>query len=125
MMAGSVVVAPKGATVYGQVGKTARARRMSGKSELELYLTEIEINGVRYPLMTTNFAQAGKSSFRKTARNVGVGALIGAAADDSDGARKGAAIGLGVSAIRKGDSVVVPAGAMLEFRMTQPLTITP
>jgi hypothetical protein len=124
MLAGSVVVAAKGSTVYGQVGKTAQAGRMVGKSKLELYLSEIDIKGIRYPLMTTNFAQAGKSSFRKTARNVGVGALIGGAFGDSDDAKKGAAIGAGLSAVRKGETVVIPTGTLLEFRMTQPLTIT-
>jgi DNA-binding beta-propeller fold protein YncE len=123
MTASGVVVAPAGTTVYGKVTKSSQAGRLVGKSELELNLTEINIGGKMFPLMTTNFAEAGKSSFRKTARNAGMGALIGGAFGDSDDAKKGAAIGLGVSVLRKGNSVVVPAGAMLEFRMTQPLTI--
>jgi hypothetical protein len=125
MTAGGVVVAPAGTTVYGKVTKSSQAGRLVGKSELELNLTEINVGGKMYPLMTTNFAEAGKGSFRKTARNAGVGALIGGAFGDSDDAKKGAAIGVGVSVLRKGNSVVVPAGAMLEFRMTQPLTIKP
>ena len=124
LTAGSVVAANTGTTVYGRVAKSAQARRLIGRSELELNLTEININGKMYPLMTTNFAEAGKSSFRKTARNVGLGALVGGAFGDSDDAKKGAAIGAGLSVVRKGQSVVVPAGAVLEFRMTQPLTIT-
>jgi len=98
---------------------------LAGKSTLELNLTDINVGGKMYPLMTTNFAEAGKGSFRKTARNAGMGALVGGAFGDSDDAKKGAAIGVGVSVLRKGDSVVVPAGATLEFRMTQPLTIKP
>ncbi|MHC4271803.1 MAG: hypothetical protein ACYST2_05775, partial [Planctomycetota bacterium] len=125
MTAGSIVVAPAGTTVYGRVAKSSQAGRLAGRSQLELNLTEINIDGKMYPLMTTNFAEAGKSSFRKTARNAGVGALIGGAFGDSDDAKKGAAIGVGVSVLRKGDSIVVPAGANLEFRMTQPLTINP
>jgi hypothetical protein len=125
LKAGPVVVAPAGTTVYGRVMKSSQAGRMAGRSTLELALSEINIEGTMYPLLTSNFAEAGKSSFRKTARNAGMGALIGGAFGDSDDAKKGAAIGVGVSALRKGQSVVVPAGAMLEFRMTQPLTITP
>jgi len=125
LKAGTMVVAPAGTTVYGRVTKSSQAGRMAGKSTLELALSEINIKGTMYPLMTTNFAEAGKSSFRKTARNAGVGALIGGAFGDSDDAKKGAAIGVGVSVLRKGQSVVVPAGAMLEFRMTHPLTINP
>ena len=125
MTAGGIVVAPAGTTVYGRITKSSQAGRLVGRSELELNLTEINIGGKMYPLMTTNFAEAGKGSFRKTARNAGMGALIGGAFGDSDDAKKGAAIGLGVSVLRKGNSVVIPAGAMLEFRMTQPLTIKP
>jgi hypothetical protein len=119
-----VTVAKTGTTVYGTVGKSAEAGRMAGKSELQISLTEINIDGKVYPLMTTNFAEAGQGSFRKTARNVGVGALAGSAFGGSEGAKKGAAIGAGVSLIRKGESVTIPVGAILEFRMTQPLTIT-
>ena len=125
MTASGVVVAPAGTTVYGKVTKSSQAGRLVGKSVLELNLTEINIGGKMYPLMTTNFAEAGKGSFRKTARNAGMGALIGGAFGDSDDAKKGAAIGVGVSVLRKGNSVIVPAGATLEFRMTQPLTINP
>lgn len=123
--AGPVVVAPAGTTVYGRVTKSSQARRLTGRSTLELALSEINIGGATYPLMTTNFAEAGKSSFRKTARNAGMGALIGGAVGDSDDARTGAAVGVGVSVLRKGESITVPVGAKLEFRMTQPLTITP
>lgn len=124
LTAGSIIVAKPGTTVYGRVAKSAQAGRLIGRSQLELNLTEININGKMYPLMTTNFAEAGKSSFRKTARNVGLGALVGGAFGDSDDAKKGAAIGAGLSVVRKGKSLVVPTGALLEFRMTQPLTIT-
>jgi hypothetical protein len=48
--------------------------------------------------------------------------VIGGAVDGGDGAGKGAAIGAGVSLIRKGDSVTVPQGAILEFRLSQPVT---
>jgi hypothetical protein len=125
LKAGPTAVAPAGTTVYGRVTKSSQARRLSGRSTLELALSEINIGGTMYPLMTSNFAEAGKSSFRKTARNAGMGALIGGAFGDSDDAKTGAAIGIGVSVLRKGQSITVPVGAKLEFRMTQPLTITP
>ncbi|MHC4521677.1 MAG: hypothetical protein ACYTAS_24045 [Planctomycetota bacterium] len=125
LKAGRAVVAPVGTKVSGRVTKSSQARRLTGRSTLELSLSEIDIGGTMYPLMTSNFAEAGKSSFRKTARNAGVGALIGGAVGDSDDAKTGAAIGVGVSVLRKGDSITVPVGAQLEFRMTQPLTITP
>jgi len=39
-------------------------------------------------------------------------------------AGKGAAVGAGVSVIRKGESVTVPANAILEFRLVQPFQVT-
>lgn len=123
LSAGSATVAPKGTPVYGRVDKSAQAGQLAGRSQLELQLTKIDVEGNLHTLMTTSFGKQGKSSFHKTARNNGLGALTGAAFGDSDDAKTGAGIGLGTSVIRKGQSIVVPAGAVLEFRMTQPLTV--
>jgi hypothetical protein len=124
LMAGTTVVAKAGTTVLGQVDQSKQAGRAIGKSQLAISLVGIDFGGTLAPIMTTNFAETGKSSFRKTARNATAGALIGNAVDDDGGAGKGAAIGAGVSLIRKGDSVTVPPGAILEFRLTQPLNVT-
>ena len=120
LVADGATVAKAGSTVHGQVDKSKQARRLAGKSELEFSLSGIDISGRIQPIATTNFSEAGKGEFRKTARNTAGGALIGHAADDDDGAGVGAAIGAGVSLIRKGDAVTAPAGMLLEFRLTQP-----
>jgi hypothetical protein len=44
--------------------------------------------------------------------------------DDDGGAGVGAAVGAGVSLIRKGDAVTAPAGMILEFRLSQPFQTT-
>jgi hypothetical protein len=106
--------------VYGEVASSKEAGRLAGKSQLALVLTGVDIGGKIQPIMTTSFAEAGKGEFRKTARNVAGGALIGNAIDDDGGAGKGAAVGAGVSLIKKGDAVTVPPGCLLEFRTTQP-----
>ncbi len=124
LVAGNVTIARAGTNVYGQVDKSKQARRLAGKSELAISLTGVDLAGKILPIMTTNFAEAGKGEFRKTARNVAGGALIGNAIDDDGGAGVGAAVGVGVSLIKKGDSVTVPPGALLEFRLTQPVTVT-
>jgi hypothetical protein len=108
------------------VDKSKQAGRLAGKSELAISLTGIDVAaGQMLPIMTTNFAEAGKSEGRKTARNAAAGAAVGAAVDDDGGAGKGAAVGAGVSLIKKGDSVTIPPGALLEFKLTQPVTVTP
>jgi hypothetical protein len=124
LMAGDATVAKAGTTVQGQVEQSKQAGRVAGKSELAISLTSIEMSGKALPIMTTNFAEAGKGEFRKTARNVAGGALIGNAIDHDGGGGKGAAVGAGVSLIKKGDAVTVPEGALLEFRLTQPVQTT-
>jgi hypothetical protein len=123
--AGNATVAKAGSTVSGRVDKKKQAGRLAGKSELEISLTGIEIGGKTLPIMTTNYTDAGKGEFRRTARNVAAGALIGNAIDDDGGAGKGAAVGAGASLIKKGDSVTVPPGALLEFRLSQPVMAAP
>jgi hypothetical protein len=124
LMAGNVVVARAGTTVIGQVEQSKQAGRLAGKSQLQMTLVSIDLSGKLAPILTSNFAETGKSSFKKTARNVAGGAVIGNAFDRSGGAGKGAAVGVGASLIREGDSVTVPPGAILEFRLIQPLNLT-
>ncbi len=117
------VVAKAGTTVIGKVSESKRAGRLFGKSELAISLTQIIANSQLIAISTSNFSEAGTTSFRKTARNSGIGAGIGAAFDGGQGAAAGAAIGGAVSLIRKGESVTIPAGAVLEFRLTQPVVM--
>ena len=117
-------VAKAGSAVYGQVDKSKQAGRLVGKSELKISLSGIDIGGRIQPIVTTNFSETGKGSFRKTARNVAGGALVGEVVDDDGGAGVGAAVGAGVSLIRKGDAVTAPAGMILEFRLSQPFQTT-
>lgn len=125
LKADDVVVAKAGTTITGQVEQSKQAGRLAGKSQLALSLTGIDLgNGKVQPIVTTSFTEAGKGEFRKTARNVAGGALIGHAFDDDGGAGKGAAVGAGVSLIKKGDAVTVPEGALLEFRLSQPFQAT-
>ena len=124
VMAGSVPAVKAGTTVQGKVDQSKQAGRLAGKSQLAISLSGIDLGGGQIlPIVTSNFAEAGKGEFRKTARNVAGGALIGNAIDDDGGSGKGAAVGAGVSLIKKGDAVTVPPGALLEFRLTQPVTV--
>jgi hypothetical protein len=123
LVAGNVTVAKAGTTVLGRVDKSKQAGRLAGKSQLAISLTGVDLAGKVIPIMTTNFAEAGKGEFRKTARNVAGGALIGNAINNDGGAGAGAAVGAGASLIKKGDSVTIPPGALLEFRLTQPVTV--
>ncbi len=124
----NVIVAPRGATVYGHLVSASSAGRMSGSSSLKLELTDIVIKGTAYPLLTSSFELKGQGEGKKTARKVvggaGLGALIGGIA----GGGKGAAIGVAAGAVggtamaasKKGEQIQVPSESLIEFRLAQP-----
>ena len=115
-----VVVARAGTKVYGRIQSAEQARRYAGQSTLDLRLTEIALGPNLVPIMTGPYAQAGAKSIGKTARGAAGGAAIGAIAGD---AGKGAAIGAVASGLKKGEAVSVSPGALLEFRLQQPVSV--
>jgi hypothetical protein len=126
-----VVVAPRGATVYGRLASAESAGRMKGSSELGLELTDIVINGTSYPLLTSSYEIKGKGEGSNTAKKVvggaGLGALIGGLAGGGKGAGIGALAGAGagtaVSATKKGQQLSIPSESLLEFRLAQPVAL--
>ena len=125
LVADGKTITKAGSAVYGQVDESKQAGRLVGKSELKISLSGVDIGGRMQPIVTTNYAEKGKGEFRKTARNTAGGALIGHAIDDDSGAGTGAAVGAGISLIKKGDAVTAPAGMILEFRLSAPFQATP
>jgi hypothetical protein len=126
--ANGVVVAREGATVHGKVIKSQNARRLTGKSEMQLELTNIVINGAAQPISTSGFQQTGKSEGAQTAKKTlggaGLGAAIGAISGDAGkGAAIGATAGLGVALVKKGQPIRFPSETLLEFSLKQPTTL--
>lgn len=118
-----VVVVPAGTVIYGKVQSSTQARRAFGKSTLDLRLAQMVVGGSPVPIATSGFQQAREASIKKAARGAAAGAAIGAIVDGGDGAGKGAAIGATVSLLKKGQTITVPPGTLLEFNLTQPITI--
>jgi len=124
----NIVVAPRGATVYGRLVSAESAGRMKGSSELSLELTDIVIKGTGYPLLTSTYDVKGQGEGSKTAKKVvggaGLGALIGGIAGGGKGAGIGALAGAGagtaVAASKKGQQLTIPSETLLEFRLQQP-----
>ena len=89
LLAGDEVVAKAGSQIYGQVVSSGEIGRgiVAQHSDLVLTLTDINIDGTMYPIITGSFSE--KST----------------------------------SVILRRRSVVVPAGSILEFKLTQPLTV--
>jgi hypothetical protein len=124
LVVGDAVGLKGGTKMYGKVKSSTQARRAVGRSTLDIRLTQMIINGQPLPFATTGYKAAGEKSIKKAARGALAGAAIGGIADGSDGARKGAAIGATVGALRKGQTVTIPPGTLLEFNLAQPLKLT-
>ena len=128
----NVLVARKGTDVYGRLANAEKSGTFSGKSELQLELTRIVIDGKDYPVVSSDYSLKGKSQGASTAKKVGgiaaAGAIIGAIAGGGKGAAIGAAAGgatgAGVQVLTKGEQVKVPSETLLEFRLQQPVTVT-
>jgi hypothetical protein len=128
-----VLVAGKGTDVYGRLASSDKGGTFSGKSELQLELTRLVIDGRDYPVVSSDYNVQGKSQGSSAAKKVGGGAVAGAIIGAIAGGGKGAAIGAaagggagaGVQILTKGDRVKVPSETLLEFRLQQPVTITP
>jgi hypothetical protein len=124
-LTGDGVAAVKaGSAVYGEVTEAKKAKRVRGKAEVTFALSQVRINGQLVPIVTQPIQDIAASSTKKTAKGAAAGAAIGAVADGGDGAAKGAAIGAGASAVKKGESAGNAAGALVEFKLVAPLTVT-
>ena len=119
------VIARRGEDVYGRLTKAEKAGRLAGKAELKIIITDIMIDGKPYPVVSSTIKVAGEKSGKKTLRNIGVATGIGALVRGSKGAKRGAAVGVGVSVLTEGSQVNIPAGTLLEFRLASPLIYAP
>jgi hypothetical protein len=127
------LIARKGTDVYGRLATAEKAGNFSGKSELQLELTRMVIDGHDYPLISSDYNVQGKGRGGDTAKKVGGGAVLGAIIGGIAGGGKGAAIGAAagggagaaVQVITKGQQVKVPSETLLEFRLQQPVSVNP
>lgn len=131
IVVGDEVVVPKGADVFVRLANAKSAGKMTGQSELTLELVRLEHRGKSYSLVSTTYAEKGKSRGKDTATKVGggaaLGAIIGAIAGGGKGAAIGAAAGGGAGGVYQGvthgQQVKIPAETKLDFQLDQPVTI--
>jgi hypothetical protein len=124
---GGRVVVPRGATFAGHVTTSSPSGRFKGRAQLGVTLDSFEMNGSRYPLVTTG---SSRVSARHRKRNLvligggaGVGALIGGLAAGPSGALIGGGAGAGAGVIGAGitgkKEVSLPAETLLTFRLEE------
>ena len=123
-----VVIAPRGAYVYGIIVDANQAGRLKGKTHLTLELQDIMIDDTLHPLVTGEYELAGKkSSGKRTALTAlggaALGSLIGGKGDRFEGAAIGAGVGVGVAAISRGEQIQIPSGTLIEFRLAAPFSM--
>jgi hypothetical protein len=129
----NVLVARRGSDAYVRLAYTKEARGLSGSSELQLELSRIIIDGREFPVVSGEYTMKGKGRGGDTAKKVGGGAVIGAIIGGVAGGGTGAAIGAGVGGaagagaeiLTRGRAVRVPSETLLEFRLDQPVAVTP
>ena len=129
----NVLVARRGNNVYGRLAYVKEAGHLSGSAELQLELTRIIIDGKEFPIVSGDYTLKGRGRGEDTAKKVGggavAGAIIGAIAGGGSGAAIGAGVGgaagAGVQIFTRGHQVKVPSETLLEFRLDQPVNVTP
>lgn len=129
----NVLVARRGSDAFVRLAYTKEARGLSGSSELQLELARVIIDGREFPVVSGEYTMKGKGRGGDTAKKVGGGAVVGAIIGGVAGGGTGAAIGAGVGGaagagaeiLTRGHAVRVPSETLLEFRLDQPVTVTP
>jgi outer membrane biosynthesis protein TonB len=126
------VVISQGSDARVRLVRAANAGHMTGKSEVDLALSSVTVEGSSYDTVSTTYSQAGASRGKRTAETVGGGAvlggLIGAIAGHGKGAIIGSAIGAGagtaVQAGSKAPPMKVPPETKIDFTLKTALTVT-
>jgi hypothetical protein len=130
---GDWVIAKKGAPVEGVVVSSDPGGRVKGVASIAVRLESITLaDGRRVEISTDSYSKQAKSSKKKDAAKIGIGAGIGAAIGAIAGGGKGAAIGAGVGGAggtgvvlgTRGDPAVIPSESQLTFRLTAPIKVT-
>ena len=122
MVANGTVVAPHGSRVYGLISESKKSGRLVGKSEMLIGFTHIMVNNQLKPIQTSGVKAVTDGTGKRTVGTTARGATIGGLIDGKDGAKTGAAVGLGVSILTRGNSINIPAGTLLEFTLAAPFT---
>ena len=130
---GERIVIPKYADVEGEVVQAKSAGHFTGRSDIALVLTRLEMGGKAYSIDTDEYTQEGAGRGKRTAEMVGggagAGALIGGLTGGGKGALIGAAIGAGtgtgVQAVTHGQQIHLPSETVLQFRLKTPVAVHP
>jgi hypothetical protein len=126
-------IVSKNSDVEARLLSAKSAGHFTGSSSVVLVLTKITVNNTAYDIKTGQFTKQGASRGKRTAIVVGggtaagavIGGLVGGGKGAAIGAAAGAAGGAGVQGLTKAEQIQLPSETVLEFQLTEPLTIPP
>lgn len=130
---GDWVIAKRGALVEGEVVKSDPGGRVSGVASMTIKLRSLQLaDGRKIPLSTNSYSKQAKSTKKKDAAKIGIGAGLGAAIGAIAGGGKGAAIGAaagggaggGYVLATRGDPAEISGESELTFQIQEPITVT-
>jgi hypothetical protein len=128
-----LVIAERGARVFGKVVEVDQSGRVKGLAQLSLELTSLTTaDGQRLQIQTERFSKQANSTKKKDAAKIGAGAGIGAIIGAIAGGGKGAAIGAGAGGaaggadvlLTRGDPAKLPVETRMSFRLRDAVTVT-
>ncbi len=130
---GDWIIAKKGSSVSGVVANSDSGGRVKGVASITLQLKQITMtSGQAIPISTNSYTKVAKTTKKKDAAKIGIGAGLGAAIGAIAGGGKGAAIGAGaggaagtgVVLATKGDPATIPAESRINFKLAAPVEVT-
>lgn len=124
-------VAPKGASVDGQIVDSDKGGRLKDRASLAVRLTGLDSPSGQVEISTNTITREARATKQKDALKIGIGSGVGAAIGAIAGGGKGAAIGAaagagagtGVVLATRGDPAVIPSETVLHFALRAPVTI--
>jgi hypothetical protein len=130
---GNVLAIPRGAALDGVVVDAKTPSGLKGSPSIALQLKSLNLGGRTYALdsdvWSTQGPGKGAYSAQNTIGGAAVGAIIGGIAGRGPGAAIGAAAGGGLgaaaSAASSGPRLIIPAEAIVNFHLAQPVTVVP
>jgi hypothetical protein len=129
---GDWTIAAEGAEVVGVVQDADPGGRVKGRASLTVSLQSLELaDGSHLDLRTSSYGVEAKSGAKKDAAKIGIGTVAGAGVGAVVGGKKGAAVGAvvgggtatGVTLATRGTPAVIRAGAVITFRLREPVTV--
>ena len=125
------VIIPKGTPVGGVVAASHRRGHFKGASILELRLTSLTLNGMRYPLATSDLTRTKKGKGKRSAAFIGggtgLGMLIGGVATGGTGLLIGGLAGAGAGTALGGFTgnrdIEIPAESIVKFHLASNLIL--